>query len=282
MKKRMFLLILLCFILCGCSAEVNIELTKYSVTEDTILYIDESDPEILSDYKLIFRENMPIYYDVTLAEEDPDQAVSGIRYYDFKKTEQNYGYDLNYKHQFNLEDYNNSRLLRNSFKSAYVEKDNKEDIIEFYTDNEGIKMMKNYPQLTSVKVNIKTDLLVLETNADSVNGNVYTWNFNKDNYPRNIYIKASTTQKSTASTKKEEPEEKPGTEEPGDEPEEKPVNPGNKGNNGSVNGTISRSTEVDPEEEEKNKKAWIFIPLCIIGLVVLVFVVNTASKLKNK
>ena len=37
-----------------------------------------------------------------------------------------------------------------------------------------------YPLLEEVTVNIKTDYLVEENNADSVDGNTYTWVFNKD------------------------------------------------------------------------------------------------------
>ena len=277
MKKRIFLLVLLSFILCGCTAEVNIDLDRISVTEESILRIDTTDPEVLEDYRIIFREHMPAFYDVAVTEDDPDVANRGITYYDYKKTEQNYGYDLTYKHKFSIEDYNSSRLLRNSFKSAYVVKDSLDDTIEFYTDSDGIILMRRYPQLSNVRVNIKTDLLVLETNADKVDGNVYTWNFDRSNYTRNIYIKTSRSKKSS-SGKQDNPEkkedEKPDEGEGKDSGEVKPKSNGNVG--------ITKTTTVDPEREEKNKLAWMLIPLAILGLIVVVFVVNAASKLKNK
>ena len=46
----------------------------------------------------------------------------------------------------------------------------------------------------SVKVNITTELEVLENNADEVNGNTYTWNINNNNYLNkevNIQLKRS-------------------------------------------------------------------------------------------
>ena len=86
MKVKIIILFMFCFILCGCSAEVNIELDKNYVTENTTLFIDTTDPEILEDYKIVFRENMPIYYDVAVTEDDPDDPAKNVKYYDYKKT----------------------------------------------------------------------------------------------------------------------------------------------------------------------------------------------------
>ena len=44
-------------------------------------------------------------------------------------------------------------------------------------------------------------LLVLETNADSINGNVYTWKFDRNNYRKNIYLKASSFKKNSSEGK---------------------------------------------------------------------------------
>ena len=279
MKVKTILLIILCFILCGCSAEVNIELDRNFVTEDTTLYVDESDPDVISDYRAYFRQYTPVYNDVTLTEDEPDEAVKGVKYYSFKETKQNYGYDWNYYYKFNIEDYNYSRLLKNSFKSAYLVKDTRDDSIEFYTDGEGITIMKRYPQLTNVKVNIKTDLLVLETNADSVNGNVYTWNFDRSNYQKNIYIKTSVRQKSSSSEDTTKKEEKKVEDDDDDEDEDEDDDEGEP----TVKPTdqkssINKSTAVDPEEEKKQQYIWILIPIGIIALLIVAVLVNKASK----
>ncbi len=274
MKAKIIILFMFCFILCGCSAEVNIELDRNFITEDTTLYVDENDPDVISDYRAYFRQYTPIYNDVTLTEDEPDEAVKGVTYYEYKETKQNYGYDWNYRYKFNIDDYNYSRLLKNSFKSAYIVKDTRDDSIEFYTDSEGITIMKRYPQLTNVKVNIKTDLLVEETNADSVNGNVYTWNFDRNNYQKSIYIKTSVRQKSatTDDTTKKEDKKKEDDDDEEDEDEKPVVKPNEK------KSSINKSTEVDPEEKKKQEYIWIVIPIAIVGLLIVVMVVNKASK----
>ena len=50
---------------------------------------------------------------------------------------------------------------------------------------------QQYKNLNSIKVNITSTYNVIESNADSVNGNVYTWNLSRNNN-KNIYIKYDT------------------------------------------------------------------------------------------
>ena len=178
-------------------------------------------------------------------------------------------------------DYNKSTLLRRSFRSAYVEKDTREDLIKVYTDNQGIILMDEFPLLSNVTVNIKTDYLVLETNADVINGNVYTWKFDRSNYKKNIYLKASSIKKNSSGGKQSgkpsnpsDPDDPDDSEEP-DDPEEveEPENP--------VEPGIHRSTNVDPEKERIAKYTWIVIPIAIVGFLVIIMFVNLVSKAKK-
>ena len=55
-----------------------------------------------------------------------------------------------------------------------------------------------YSELDDVTINIDSSLEVESSNADEVNGNIYTWNINKsnaDNKPINIVLKPNTEQK---------------------------------------------------------------------------------------
>ena len=198
MKKKILLLIGICLLLCGCSAEINIDLDRANVTEDIHIYAEAANDEEKEELNMSFRKYMPIYSETVVADTEPDEKVKGITYYDRELIETDYGYHYNYKHAFTYNDYNRSTLLRRSFRSAYVEKDNYDKVIKVYTDNQGILLMDEFPMLSNVTVNIKTDYLVLDTNADSINGNVYTWKFDRNNYHKNIYLKASTTKKNSS------------------------------------------------------------------------------------
>ena len=268
MKKKIFLLLGICFLLCGCSAEINIDLDRSNITEDIHIYAEASTQSEKDQLNMSFRKYMPIYSETVVADTEPDEKLNGVKYYDRTLEETDYGYHYNYKHEFTYNDYNKSTLLRRSFRSAYVEKDNAEKVIKLYTDNQGIILMDEFPMLSNVTVNIKTDYLVLDTNADSINGNVYTWKFDRNNYKKNIYLKASSVKKNSSGTPSDKPSNPEDPEDPDDpeDPEEpekpaEPIEPG-----------IHKTTKVDPEAEKNAKFTWIIIPLAIVGFLIIIFV----------
>lgn len=283
MKKRVFLLIIFCLLLCGCSAEVNIDLDRSTIAEDVTIYAEASSEQEKMELNTSFRKYMPIYSEIVVADTEPDEKVKGVTYYDRTLKETDYGYEYNYKHEFSYNDYNRSTLLRRSFRSAYFEKDNSEKVIKFYTDNQGVLLMEEFPQLSNVTVNIKTDYLVLETNADSIKGNVYTWKFDRSNYRKNIYLKVSSTKKNSSGGKtpsnpgEKDPDNPDDPDDPDypddpDDPEkpDEPIEPG-----------ISKSTEIDPKAKERAKYSWIVIPLAILGFFIIIIFVNLVSKSKK-
>ena len=82
--------------------------------------------------------------------------------------------------------------VKNAYRSVFVQHDRKEKNIVLSTDSSGCLLFQQYKTLNSLKVNITSIYKVLESNADSVNGNVYSWNLTRNNN-KNIYIKYDTT-----------------------------------------------------------------------------------------
>ena len=69
---------------------------------------------------------------------------------------------------------------------------------------EGCYIFDNYNLMDKLTVNIKSNYLVSEHNADEVVDNTYTWVITKDNYKKkNIYIKIDKSRE-VLSAKKEE------------------------------------------------------------------------------
>ena len=178
MKIKSLILILITFLMCGCTAEVNLEITDSEIREgvDIIFYQNAIYPKDI--IRTSFRNYIPIYASDEIVDTDLDVPAPDVTYYQKEETDLGNGYKFNYKYNFDILDYNNARTIRGAFRSYNVSLDG--DIISLSTDDDGIIYFNDYPLLEEVKINIKTDYYVEENNADSVNNNTYTWIFNKD------------------------------------------------------------------------------------------------------
>ena len=190
MKIKCLILILITFLMCGCTASVNLEITDSEVKENVEITFYQNAIYPKDVIKTSFRNYIPIYESDSIIDAEPDLPSLDIIYYEKEETDLGNGYRFNYKYDFDILDYNNARTIKEGFRSYNVSKEN--DIISLSTDDEGILCFDDYPLLEEVRVNIKTDYFVLENNADSINGNTYTWVFNKDS-KKSINMSIDTT-----------------------------------------------------------------------------------------
>ena len=189
MKKRLLLLILLLFFLCGCDATVNLNITGNSVNEE-ITITAFPDNEHYTDANMLlhsFRDYIPAFGSVPIVDTEPDVEVSGVKYYQKSVSQVGSGYNFIYKYNYQLSNYKDATSVKEGFKSVSIDNIKQDGTIRFSTDNAGLIYFKNYPSLNNVTVNVTTDYEVLENNADSINGNVYTWKFDK-NTRKGIYL----------------------------------------------------------------------------------------------
>lgn len=191
MKKILLLIVLLIF-LTGCTAEVNVEITADEIYEEINITAYASGATSKDELYTYFRKFIPVYKDVNLGDTEPDIKKSGVKYYTRGVTDIDNGYVFQYFNYFQLDDYNNARSLGEGFASSLVQNDTVDKEIMITTDNGGLKFFDYYPDLESVKINVTSLCEVKESNADSVEGNVYTWNLNK-NTKKGIYILYSTS-----------------------------------------------------------------------------------------
>jgi len=186
MKKCLILMGLL-FILCGCTAEVNLNISNDVIKEEvSVNYFEDgkvSKNEILSS----FRKYIPAYNGVVVADTEPDEMVSGVAYYKREVKDLGSGYSFKYSFDFPINNYNNARTFKRSFQSGNVVKNKKDKTITISTSTNGLMLFNQYDNLTSVVVNIKTNNEVIETNGTLKDG-VYTWKLNR-NDNKNIYMK---------------------------------------------------------------------------------------------
>lgn len=175
--KKIILLMIILFV-SGCSAEYHLEISNDSFKEKIKIIIDKS--EIPTE---TYPEDVELDDQITpLIEKGYPVFFSNDKIYYKKDVIETTDYvNLDMYYNYNAKEFKNSNSLNLCFED-----------FEFYDDNNSyyIHAMGNFYCLysESLNINIKTNNKVLNNNADSVNGNIYTWNINNDNV-ENVDIK---------------------------------------------------------------------------------------------
>ncbi len=186
MKIKILIFVLLVSFLTGCTVDVELKVSSNSISEKVqfINYIDEEHTEesILKSFKKYEPNNINDLSKIV----DYEEKASGVSYYDREQEVYNTFIKNTYSSEYKLSDYNYSRTLK-VFKEASIV--DGIDYIEISTDKNGLMLYNTYSDLGDIKVAIKTDLTVIDNNADDVKDGSYIWHFSKNDNQRNIYIK---------------------------------------------------------------------------------------------
>lgn len=186
MNKKIFLMFLIVF-LTGCNVVYNIDIKDNKVLEycdfyptKTIKYQPNS-PGV-SEY-----EEMTNYYFNQDYKALKNNYLSDALY--DKKMIDNNSRGMNLNYSFTLENFAKSSLLNYCFdENAFKVDDNY--IILDAKDSSKCFNQDPYEHLDSFTVKIKTDLNVIDSNADRVNNNLYIWEIARDeSLDKDIYIK---------------------------------------------------------------------------------------------
>ncbi len=105
MKIKYLILVLLIFIMCGCTAEVNFDISDNKIKEsvDIIFYQNALYPKKV--IKTSFRNYIPIYAKDLIVDTIPDEPLNNINYYKKRETDLGNGYKFNYSYNFNINEY---------------------------------------------------------------------------------------------------------------------------------------------------------------------------------
>ena len=174
MIKKSILFIVILFCMSGCSAVVNINIDKDSVSEEYLISGNSSD------YKTI-KENvsysLPLSYDAEV--ENPFSGnttkEAGIDYYDITTDDTNKKATI--RGNFTLNNHTKSNVIRNCFKYYNILGGENSDEMVFSTSN-GLTC-----EFNNFTLNIKTPYKVVASNANKVDeqNNIYTWQSNNKN-----------------------------------------------------------------------------------------------------
>ena len=169
-KIKVFVLICCLFLLSGCSAEYNLTINNSTMEEDINAIFDKAtESELASRMEKIRRSS---FYNYDTRENE---------YYDFTKREDDSNIILNYNYQYTGNNLYKSEAASSCYYKRIVNVTDKYITID--TDKQVTCLYKDgNREIDDITVNIRTDLTVLENNADEVNNGVYTWYINDKNY----------------------------------------------------------------------------------------------------
>ena len=184
MKKfKILIIVLLTYLLTGCTANYTLTISGNSIEEKTTIYMNNDEYTKFSSNNDNQYINMYIDDEYNTAEEGTQLPLPKVTYYDFKKND-----TLNtatYTGNFKFGDYKRSSIHTLGFKTAKIQKtDNKISI------NTSTGFTFPYDEITEVTINIVSSYNVSYSNADLVSGDTLTWKINRTN-AKNKYISVS-------------------------------------------------------------------------------------------
>ncbi len=170
MKKRLLFIICFVFLLTGCDVDYNITINNDEVFDEKI---------VLSFPKSNMRQNDLLIYqqNKTPISVIPDET----KFYNSEIVNSNSSYDLVYTYEHDIDSVKSAYFIYNCYPQMSIVNNDEEVVIN---SGDGFACFKGDDGLKadSVKINITTELNVINNNADEVVGNVYTWYINDSNY----------------------------------------------------------------------------------------------------
>jgi len=180
MKKTILLLILL--FITGCDVEYNIHFSKDTITETVKLNLENNSE---NKETLNYLDQTPFYAIIN--------TINKVEYNKKIKDYDNYKqYTFEYEYKKNL--YNNSRF-KHCYDAYSITENN--NVITLNTSKQFRCLVYDYNEIKNLTINITSDYVVVEHNADEVKDGVYKWYIN-DNNAHDKPIKFSYNQKKEA------------------------------------------------------------------------------------
>ena len=194
MKRKIIILVILLLLTTGCTANYNLVIEDEKITETTIISGEENSFYTKSYMYSLYEEEYPIYYDEEFPYYAPTTKIEGQTYYDKSINETSNGYIATYKASYNFDDYNRSRILNDAYSTFSVVYDSSSSTYNILANN--LKIFNTNQYLTNITISIDLkNYEVVESNENTKNGTIYTWNFDRNsNGTINLIYKKATKQ----------------------------------------------------------------------------------------
>ena len=198
--KKVIILILLLLFLSGCEAEYNVIISEKNIQDELI--VNNFNISSWNQGNPSYKDRINGYYEkfnLAVSKDTPgypeiSSKIKGYNYYkkELINTTSNYGLKFSYSHNYN--DYTKSPLLvfygkgniTNNYQKLIIDSGSGADFTAF----------NGYSLLNELNINITSDYLVLNHNADKQENNTYSWKITKNNYQdKTIHIEIDKTRK---------------------------------------------------------------------------------------
>lgn len=176
-KVYRLIILLSIIVLSGCEANYTITIDKNNINEKIEVLDNVSNTRTVTDVMENYKKQYPVYSNQDWVEADYSR-IDGEKYYNQTYNIDDNGYHLFYEYTYPIEKFKDANSINYNYNNKYITyKDNILKIAIGATNNR----MKYVNDFTNLTVNIITDYIVLNNNADSVIGNRYIWYINKNN-----------------------------------------------------------------------------------------------------
>ena len=255
MKNLKFIILVIpLLLLSGCTATYNLEITNTRFNENVIINMNKNEYNDFTSDENNKYANM--YYDDThnSGEEGVELPIPGVKYYDYTENASNN--IVQFSGEFSYEDYNRSTMATRGFNSVKITGNDEELHMQTST---GFTFL--YDGLTRANIRITSPYKVMNSNADSVDGNTLIWNITPSN--------ADNKQIVVDYNRVVDPEENDTT----DDNQEQ--------NEGQDNIIDNGDNQTDDNQTENNSSISPTIVIIIISIIVIILLV-VALILKHK
>ena len=175
MKIKILIIILGIFLLTGCTANYTMEITEDTFDESITIEAYTNDLYDKNGLYTSFKEEYPVYIDQEFMYYDPNNKNENYSYYTKTYQELSNGYLFNYRYTYGLKDINRARAINMVYKTINIGYIDEEDF--YYISLKDPIIFINNNEITSININlIFNDAIIIENNADIINGSTYTWN----------------------------------------------------------------------------------------------------------
>ncbi len=176
MHKKMYIFIIVSILLLtGCNANFNVKIEDNMIKQEALINMTNSE----TNGKYV----VDALSDMVLDVENDSEFLGYFTIIGNKKSN-----PLNASINYNLNNYDFDYALSFCYDNQNITYNN--NILTISANN--FNCFQKYNIINGININVTTGYKVLEHNADSVNGNTYTWNINKNN-SNNIKLSLDTT-----------------------------------------------------------------------------------------
>lgn len=204
--KRGVLLISL-IVLSGCEATYTLTIDKENINEKIEVLDNVSSTRTVTDIMAGYKKKYPVYdIEGIIDEEDLYDTYENATYYNQSYNIDSNGYHLYYEYTYPIKNYISANSVNYSYDYKDIIYNNNKLTLNTGCPNNFLRYRDIFTNLT---VNIITDYVVTNNNADSVIGNRYIWYFNKENnYEKRINFEVDLSKTQSEIDKEEGVKEK--------------------------------------------------------------------------